>query len=230
MKHFAVIPVKQHSERVENKNFRSFLGEKSLLDYKVEQLQKSGVYSDIFISSDSIRAADCAKKYGIQHVERSVRYCDNLTPWSEVIVEVISKLPVEEGDAISWCHVTSPLFHDFGRAARKFDALEPQYNGLFTVAPLNRFLLNSKYRPVNYAWGPWHPYSQDLEPFYYVTGSLFMARKRDLLDARYVITSRPYALEVSEKEAVDVDTELDFKIARMLAEDDSNRDHLIAGR
>ena len=95
----------------------------------------------------------------------------------------------------------------------------PKHNGLFAVARLNRFLLNSKFRPVNYTWGPWHPYSQELEPYYFVTGSLFMARKRDFLDASYVITSRPYALEVSEKEAVDVDTELDFKIARILAED-----------
>jgi CMP-N-acetylneuraminic acid synthetase len=223
MKHFAVIPVKHHSERVENKNFRPFLDDKSLLDLKVEQLQKSGVYTDIFISSDSGRAGDCAKKYGIQLLERSRRFCDNLTPWSEVIVEVISKLPIEDSDAVSWCHVTSPLFYDFAHAASKFDALSdasvPKYNGLFAVARLNRFLLNSKYRPVNYAWGQWHPYSQDLEPYYFVTGSLFMARKRDFLDARYVITSRPYALEVSEKEAVDVDTELDFKIASMLVKE-----------
>ncbi len=221
MRHFAVIPVKNHSERVENKNFRPFFDGRSLLELKVEQVQKSGLFTDIFISSDSGKAADCAKKYGIQHVERSRRYCDNLTPWSEVIVEVISKLPVKEDDVISWCHVTSPLFSDFERAVAKFDALEPEYNGLFAVSKLNRFILNSKFRPMNYTWGPWHPYSQDLESLYFVTGSLFMARKRDFLDARYVITSRPYALEVSEKEALDVDTELDFKIARWIAEEKS---------
>src|SRR5262249_49509006 len=138
MKHFAVIPVKHNSERVENKNFRPFFGEKSLLDLKVEQLQDSGVYTEIFISSDSVLAADCAKKYGVKHLERSRWYCDNSTPWSEVIVEVISKLPVHEGDAVSWCLVTSPLFHDFGRAVRQFDSLESKYNGLFAVSRLNR--------------------------------------------------------------------------------------------
>src|SRR5215204_2227894 len=138
MKHFAVIPVKHHSERVENKNFRPFLGDKSLLDLKVEQLQQSGVYTDIFISSDSSRAADCAKKYGVKHIERPRRYCDNLTPWSDVIVEVISKIPIADSDALSWCHVTSPLFFDFANAVGKFDALSdasvPKYNGLFAVA------------------------------------------------------------------------------------------------
>ncbi|MEQ1879244.1 MAG: hypothetical protein ABL958_21590 [Bdellovibrionia bacterium] len=219
MKHFAVIPVKHHSERVENKNFRPFFEGRSLLELKIEQLRKSGVYSDIFISSDSALAEECAALHGVQHLARPKLFCESGTPWSQVIVEVVSKLPVQDEDAVSWCHVTSPLFWDFERAARTFDSLGPDYNGLFAVARLNRFLLNSKFRPLNYQWGHWHPYSQDLEPFYFVTGGLFMARKRDFLDARYVITSRPFAFEVSEKESVDVDTELDFKIAGWLAQE-----------
>ncbi len=81
------------------------------------------------------------------------------------------------------------------------------------------FILNSKFRPMNYSWGPWHQYSQGLEPYFFVPGSLFIARKRDLMDARYVITSRPYPYEITEREAVDIDSELDFKIARILAEE-----------
>jgi CMP-N-acetylneuraminic acid synthetase len=219
--HFAVIPVKHCSERFENKNFRPFLGGKSLLETKIEQLQKCGAYTDIFISSDSPTARECAKRYGVRFLERSPRLCDNSIPWSEVIVEVVSSTPIGDDDALSWCHVTSPLYSDFKSAVRRFDDMPREFNGLFAVSRLNRFILNSKYRPVNYAWGHWHPYSQDLEPFYFVTGSLFTARRRDLLDARYVITSRPYPMEISEREAVDIDSELDFEMARWLAENPS---------
>ena len=174
MKHVAVIPVKHNSERVENKNFRPFLHGQSLLELKIEQLRKSGVYSDIYVSSDSELARECAAKNDVKHIDRAKRFCENGTPWSQVIVEVVSNLPAGDQDAVSWCHVTSPLFGDFERAARTFDSLGPDYNGLFAVARLNRFLLNSKFRPLNYQWGHWHPYSQDLEPFYFVTGGLFM--------------------------------------------------------
>jgi CMP-N-acetylneuraminic acid synthetase len=217
MKHFAVIPVKHSSERVDNKNFRPFFGGKSLLELKIEQLQTSGVYTDIFLSSDSPVARECAKKYGVRFIERLPRFCDNSTPWSDVIVEVVSSVPIEDGDALSWCHVTSPLYSDFGSAVRRFEDLPRKYNGLYAVSRLSRFILNSKFRPVNYSWGTWHPYSQDLDPYYFVTGSLFLARKRDFLDARYVITSQPYALEITELEALDIDNELDFEMASWLA-------------
>jgi N-acylneuraminate cytidylyltransferase len=217
MAHFAVVPVKHRSERVANKNFRPFLDNgKSLLDFKIEQLQESGVYSDIFISSDSPSARECAKRCGVRFLERSARACDPNTSWSEVIVEVVESTPIGGEDALSWCHVTSPLFRDFKKAVSQFDDLPVEYNGLFTVARLNRFILNSAFRPVNYLWGTWHPYSQQLEPYYFVTGSLFMAKKRDFLNARYVIPSRARPLEVSELQSIDIDTELDFEIAHGL--------------
>jgi CMP-N-acetylneuraminic acid synthetase len=216
MRHYAVIPVKHQSDRLDGKNFRPFVEGKSLLDLKVEQLQRSGVYSEIFISSDSPLARESARVHGVNFLERPPRFCNNAIPWSEVIVQVVSSVAMAEDDALSWCHVTSPLFADFASAARRFEALPREYNGLFAVARLNRFILDTGFRPVNYSWGPAHPYSQDLRPYYFVTGALFIGKKRDLLDARYVITSNPYPLEVSEREAIDIDTELDFELARWL--------------
>ena len=44
MKTVAVIPVKHESERVKQKNFRPFDGERSLLDIKIDQLKISNIF------------------------------------------------------------------------------------------------------------------------------------------------------------------------------------------
>ena len=50
---FAVIPVKKNSDRVSNKNFRPIFKNQSLLDIKIQQIDKSKLIKKIFISSDS---------------------------------------------------------------------------------------------------------------------------------------------------------------------------------
>ncbi len=53
MKIVAVIPVKEISERVKNKNFRSFNKNSSLIDLLISKLKKCKDISEIYISSNS---------------------------------------------------------------------------------------------------------------------------------------------------------------------------------
>jgi CMP-N-acetylneuraminic acid synthetase len=60
MRTVAVIPVKHESERVKQKNFRPFDGDRSLLDIKIDQLKKAKIFDEIYISSDSPEARKCS--------------------------------------------------------------------------------------------------------------------------------------------------------------------------
>ena len=218
MKTVAVIPVKHSSERVPQKNFRPFDGDQSLLDIKIEQLKAADVFDEIYISSDSPDAKKCSEVHGVKFISRDISLCNNVTPWSDVIFEVVNSIPEPDNTHIAWCHTTSPLFNLFNSCLKRYyiNLDNGQENGLVAVSACKEFILDERATPVNYSWGPWHRYSQHLKKHYFVSGALFVAKKEEMLKNRYVISSNPYLYEATAEESVDIDTEFDLEIADYL--------------
>lgn len=218
MRTIAVIPVKHKSERVKKKNFRPFDGDRSLLDIKIEQLKQANCFDEIYISSDSPEAEKSSLRTGVKFIERDISLCDNITPWSEVIFEVVKSIPEPDDTHVAWCHTTSPLFNLFRECLERYHSNlnSGKENGLVAVSACKEFILDERATPVNYSWGAWHRYSQDLKKHYFVSGALFVASKGEMLKNRYVISSNPYLFEAAAEESVDIDTEFDFKFAQYL--------------
>lgn len=219
MRKVAVIPVKEKSDRVDNKNFKIFADNCSLLELKIKQLLAANCFDAIYISSNSDKAKSLAIEYQVQYIERSDSYCNNIISWSDVIHYVISSLPEESDTVIAWCHTTSPLFSGFTEAMQKFMDLikgNSEFDSLTTVTPFSEFLLNEKSRPYNYNWGIWHDYSQNLEKLYKLTGALFIALKSEMIKNRYVMSKKPYLYLTSPIEAIDIDTTYDLKLAQLI--------------
>lgn len=222
MRKIAVIPVKQKSDRVENKNFRLFADGCSLLEFKLKQVIESGAFDKVYISSNSPNARELAKQYNIQHIDREDFFCNNDISWSDVIHHVVSSLPEPDDVAVAWCHTTSPLFWRYKETMAKFEELiqsNSEYDGLTTITPFSEFLLTEKSRPFNYNWGIWHDYSQYMDKLYRVTGALFIAYKHEMLKNRYVMSKKPFMFPTTPIEGLDVDTIFDFKLSQKIYED-----------
>jgi N-acylneuraminate cytidylyltransferase len=84
------------------------------------------------------------------------------------------------------------------------------------VSELAEFIVSENRQPINYSWGPWHRYSQHLDTMYAITGALFIAPKIEMVRNRYVISKKPDFYVVPPLQAIDVDTEYDFKLAQLL--------------
>lgn len=219
MKTVAVIPVKETSERVKDKNFRDFTNDHSLLELKIIQLKEADCFDEIFISSNSETARKAAAKQQVTFIERDDSFCNNITSWSDTICEVVRSLPIEESTAVAWCHVTSPLFTRYKEAVKDYyDSIQNNHDGLISVCRFSEFLVSAKARPVNYTWGVWHPYSQDLEELYTITGALFIAAKKEMLKNRYVISKRPFLFDTKKLESIDIDDNEDFRLAQLIYE------------
>lgn len=217
MKTVAVIPVKDKSERVVNKNFREFIDGISLMELKIRHLKSANIFDRIYVSTDSKKAYQLAKKYDLIFIERDKQFCNNITPWSDVIFEVVNSLPEDDETTVAWCHTTSPLFQNYKECIETYRKLDPiKYNGLVVVVSFSEFIINEKAKPINYHWGVWHEYSQNMDQLYTITGGLFVASKKEMLKNRYVISTRPYLFEVSAFEAIDLDTEYDFQLAQLM--------------
>jgi len=210
----AVIPVREGSQRVSDKNFKSFYNGKNLLEPKIEHLLNESCYDKIYVSSDSEKATKIAEKTGVCFLYREPYLCSSEVRWSDVIFGVTASIP-GANPIISWVHTTSPLHTYYKKPLLKFTDLISEYDSLVAVTPFQEFVVTERGRPLNYHWGPWHDYSQDLDTLYKVTGALFIAQKQDILKWRYLIGVKPYLFKVDRDLAVDVDTEQDYSMAQM---------------
>ena len=218
MKIVAVVPVKTVSERVESKNFKDFYRGSSLFDIKINQLLSSTSIQQVFVSSDIVELPTFSGNQSrVQLIDRPNEFCNNVTPWSDVIYEVVGSLPVDDDDIVVWAHVTCPFFARFDEAIEAyFRASDQGYDGIVGVERMAEFFINHAKRPVNYSWGGWHPYSQELDPLYRVTGAVFIAKKSMFLKMRYVVSRQPQFFETTSIEGLDIDTPSQFELASYL--------------
>lgn len=211
----AVIPVREGSSRIKDKNFRPFADEESLLHLKIKQLKKAGCFDHIYVSSDSERAKKITKELGVTFLLRDSAMCKSSAKLYQYNTHMLQTVP---GDPIvAWAMVTAPLFENYASAVEKFLSLDKnKYDSLITVLPFREFLINEKGRPLNCTYGHWHLLTQELDNNYTITGSLYLAGKTEQIEWRYWIGMKPYLYEISKLECVDVDYEEDFKLSETL--------------
>jgi len=210
----AVIPVREGSQRVENKNFRLFADESSLLHLKISQLKAANCFSHIYVSSDSKKAREIAEKNGVEFLERDPEFCKSSARWYDVTDHILETVP--GNPYVAWTMVTAPLFINYKKVIDIFLENRDNYNSLLTVLPSIEYLLNEKGKPINCNFGFWHSYTQELDLHYVITGSLYIALKSNQLKWHYWIGTKPYLYEISKFESVDVDSPEDFEFAEIL--------------
>ena len=218
MKTIAVVPVKTISERVESKNFREFHNGKSLFDLLIEKLIDSKVFDEIYVSSNSKKLQDKTSELGIKYIFRDDKFCNNSISWSDVVAHVAESIPEDPTSTLAWCHTTSPTFNRYKDAVKKYLELKDKgtHDGLMTVEKSSEFILSEKLQPLNFAWGPWHKYSQYLESYYYMSNTLFISSIKIMIEHKYMVSKNPYLYKLKPYESIDIDNEYDFELAKIL--------------
>ena len=205
----AVIPVRQGSQRVKNKNFREFAG-KSLLEHKIDVVKNLPV-NEIIINTDSEYAIELAKKNGIKYHKRESYYASSECTNSEYH-EYLAK--VTESKNIIITQVTAPLvtLSTFIEAIAIFNKVD--CNSLMSIKKIKEFLWY-KNKPINYNLDS-APNSQDLPDYFAPTFGVIIVNREAMLDSQNYICSKPYFYEISERESIEIDTELDFEFSEFL--------------
>jgi N-acylneuraminate cytidylyltransferase len=211
----AVIPAKGYSSRVPNKNLRLFYQEQSLLEIKIKQCLQSGVFNEVYVSSDDERARAITERMGASFVLRDAKLCIDSTPWYEVLHGVLDSLPENDDVWVAWCPVTSPLFCRYAELLQSLQAkLADGINSIATVTPLRHYYLNDYYIPLNHRWGAWHTYSQKIPPIYQLNLACITAQKGEMKFCRYQIGSNPDFFPTKAWEGLDIDTQEEFELAQ----------------
>lgn len=209
----AIIPAKSHSGRLPNKNFREFAGDMSITEIKINQCLNSGIFNEIYLSTDSDIGIDLTNRYNIKLHKRNPIDCMDSTPWSDVLVHVLSEIPAKDNDLIYWCPPTSPLFSRFGDI-RDFILKSDKHDSAMTVTKLKHYYLNPDLIPLNFQFGVWASYSQNLRPIFQMNCACWVAPKGKMIRNRFQTGDNIGFFETSLIEGIDIDTIDEFELSQ----------------
>lgn len=205
----AVIPVRAGSQRVKDKNIRPFAG-KSLLEHKIEIIKQLPV-DDIVVNTDSEEAIQIAQRENVSYHRREPYFASSKCSNSEFHHYLAE---VTEAENLLIAQVTAPLITQ----ESYLKAIDTFYNvdcdSLMSVKVLKEFIWYNN-KPLNYSLEN-TPNSQDLPEYLVPTFGLVVVKRASMLETRSYIGKNPHFYKVTQVEAIDIDTELDFEFAEFM--------------
>jgi CMP-N-acetylneuraminic acid synthetase len=212
MKVKALIAVRSGSERVVNKNLRPFAGS-NLLELKIKQLKGITELDGIIVNSNDDRMLEIAANLGAETVKRDPQYATGSVSMSDVYKNMAENF---NGDIVVYANVTNPLVKNesYSNAIRTFKEIRGKFDSLNSAHLIKEFMFLDN-KPINYDLEH-QPRSQDLPNIYALNFAFSILTKEDMIKYKNVIGRQPYMYELTEAEAVDIDTQFDFEIAEFL--------------
>lgn len=214
------LPCRKGSQRVKNKNVRTFAGVVGgLTKIKLTQLLQVSDIQNIILSTDD----EVVKRIGRSFNDSRIAIDDrpaNLASSDTSTDELIKYVPtITQANHILWTHVTSPFFDalDYSAFVRQyFTSLREGFDSLMTVTPLRKFLWNPN-EPLNYdrTVEKW-PRTQTLQPVYEINSGAFIAPITVYQKENDRIGSRPFLYETGEEKSYDIDWEINFQVAELM--------------
>jgi CMP-N-acetylneuraminic acid synthetase len=205
------IPIKQNSQRVPQKNFREFDG-KPLWEHTIDKLKDFEVIVDT--DSEEIITKCIDKKWVLSYYRPEHLRGDEVSV-VDLIKNFFDKNPTDEW--ICQVHVTSPFLNVKHLKDLEEKSKTWEYDSAFSVDVIqNRFWRDEEYglAPVNH--NPMKlEQTQDLPP-YYMENSYLYAFTSDVLKFGNRIGKTPHILEVEFPYNLDIDTEQDWEIVKLL--------------
>lgn len=211
MKIVAFVPMKLNSERVKNKNIKEFDNGKPLCSYILNTLKKVKNIDEIYVYCSDEKI----KKYipkGIKYLKRSEELDGQKVKINEVLKAFANDV---DADYYLLTHATAPFISKETMEKGVEVIKEGKYDSVLTVSKIQEFLWKDN-KPFNYSLDS-IPRTQDLDPLYAETCGLYIYSKDLILKQNRRIGDKPYLLEISKIEALDIDTEDDFFVSNAVS-------------
>jgi CMP-N-acetylneuraminic acid synthetase len=211
----ALVPMRHHSQRVPEKNFRPLAG-KPLYQHIVETLLAVPEIAGIAVDTDSQPIMEGLRRHfpSVKVIERPESLQADAVSMNEILIYDTSQV---EADFYLQTHSTNPLLRPqtVSGAIQAFLADYPDHDSLFSVTRLQRRLWDQNGHAINH-----DPnillQTQDLPPIYEENSCLYIFARPTLVGRRNRLGERPLMFEMEADEAWDIDEELDFAICDFL--------------
>lgn len=207
----ALVPMRHSSERVPGKNYRPLAG-KPLYHYILETLLAVPEITRVVVDTDSpVILGELPEKFpAVLALERPAHLRAGEIPMNAVLLNTTARI---EADWYLQTHSTNPLLKSetVSRAIRALLA-SPEHDSLFSVTRLQTRLWDAAGRPVNHDPAVLLR-TQDLPPVFEENSCIYIFKRKTLVQRGNRLGERPLMFEISREEALDIDEELDFRMA-----------------
>lgn len=217
----AIIPARSGSKGLKDKNIKMMNG-KPMIAYTIEAAQNSKIFEDIIISTDSEKYAEIAKKYGGSvPCLRDKKLANDNAKSSDVILDILNRVE-KKYDSFIMLQPTSPLRTEKNIIEAYKMYLEKKANSVVSVcemehSPLGVNTLNEEKRMDSFLKGiAVNRNRQELETYYRINGALYIANVEYFKRYQDFYYKDSYAYIMEKENSIDIDDELDFKIAEYL--------------
>lgn len=212
----ALMPMRHSSERVKGKNYRPFGNGKPLFQHMLEVLLQCQGIDKVVIDTDSPNIREICERDFPQVImlERPEHLRDGAIPMNEILIHDANAVPSE---FYLQTHSTNPLLRaeTVNRAVDTFFKSYPVYDSLFSVTRRQTRYWDPLARPINHNRDILLR-TQDLPPVYEENSCLYIYEGEGLRRRYNRIGTRPYMFEIEEREAADIDEEINFEIAELM--------------
>lgn len=223
MNNLAIIPARSGSKGLKDKNIK-LLKDKPLIAYTIEAAKQSGIYSNIMVSTDSEKYGSIAMEYGaeVPFYRTDKNSSDKASSW-DVVKEVLKEYQRigVEFDTFTLLQPTSPLrsFKDIQNAYKLFN--DKNAVAVVSVCKMEHSPLWSNTLPKDDSLSDFLSVNnniqrQKLEKFYRINGAIYIADVSEFLKNTNLYRENCYAYKMPCERSIDIDTELDFKIAEII--------------
>lgn len=218
MKNIAIIPARSGSKGLKDKNIKLLNG-KPLLAYSIETAIKSKCFDTVFVSTDSKKYAEIAKKYGaeVPFLRSKKNSSDKASAW-DAIKETLDNYKAigKKYDTFMYLQPTSPLREtkDIKNAYKLYRDLKA--NSIVSVCEANTSPLYCYHLPKDNNLSKVlnikneNKRRQDTGSYYTMNGSIYLANVKNFLKTNDIYKNKCYAYIMDKKSSIDIDDKLDF--------------------
>jgi len=219
----AIIPARGGSKGIPRKNIRLLCG-KPLIAYTIEAALNSKLINRVFVSTEDEEITKVSKKYGAEVISRPTELAQDDTPSFPVFQHAIRHLEEVKDyhpEIIVVLQPTSPLriVEDIDRAIEGF--MESKYDSIVSVCEVEHppqwmyTLAGNRLKPL-IKDGENVIRRQDAPKVYRLNGAVHVTSRDIMMKKNRVLGKDTGAYIMPLERSIDIDTELDFKLAELL--------------
>lgn len=215
----ALLPMKENSQRIINKNFKEFNG-KPLFKWVLDTLLSLKKIDLIVINTD---AGKILSKYGVENSKRILirdrkkELCGDFVSMNRILYDDMKNI---DSELYLMTHVTNPLLSkktiENAISIYLNNKVDGKYDSLFSVNKLNMRLYTEDIKPFNH-----NPNilkrTQDLENLYEENSNLYIFSKESFLKSNSRIGKKPYMFITPKIESIDIDNYEEWEIAELIS-------------